>query len=100
MRARSFAPFVALAVSGCLASKSDVVLLQNDLRTMRDASAQAAAAQRAHIDQVLAQITRTNDSVRMLSARLAKLRARIYGLGRTSVPLAFRVSNSARRFSW
>jgi len=73
MRARSFAPFVALAVSGCLASKSDVVLLQNDLRTMRDASAQAAAAQRAHIDQVLAQIARTNDSVRMLSARLAKL---------------------------
>lgn len=73
MRARGLAPFVALALAGCLASKSDVALLQSDLRTMRDASAQADAAQRAHIDQVLAQITRTNDSVRMLSARLAKL---------------------------
>jgi tol-pal system protein YbgF len=73
MRARSLAPFVALALAGCLASKSDVALLQNDLRTMRDASAQADAAQRAHIDQVLARIARTNDSVRMLSARLAKL---------------------------
>jgi tol-pal system protein YbgF len=73
MRARSFAPFVALAVAGCVASKGDVALLQNDLRAMRDASAQADAAQRAHIDQVLAQIARTNDSVRMLSARLAKL---------------------------
>src|SRR6478735_5859173 len=73
MRARSFAPFVALVVAGCVASKGDVALLQNDLRAMRDASAQAASAERAHIDQVLAQITRTNDSVRMLSARLAKL---------------------------
>jgi tol-pal system protein YbgF len=73
MRVRRCAPFMALALAGCLASKSDVALLQNDLRTMRDASAQADAAQRAHIDQVLAQITRTNDSVRMLSARLAKL---------------------------
>ncbi len=73
MRSRSLAPLVTLALAGCLASKSDVALLQSDLRTMRDASAQADAAQRAHIDQVLAQITRTNDSVRMLSARMAKL---------------------------
>jgi tol-pal system protein YbgF len=73
VRARSFAPFAALALSACLASKGDVALLQNDLRAMRDASAQADAAQRAHVDQVLAQIARTNDSVRMLSARLAKL---------------------------
>ncbi len=73
MRVRRCAPFVALALAGCLASKSDVALLQNDLRTMRDASAQADAAQRAHIDQVLAQITRANDSVRTLSVRLAKL---------------------------
>ena len=72
-RPRSLAPLVALVLGGCLASKGDVALLQNDLRTMRDASAQAEAAQRAHIDQVLAQITRTNDSVRMVSARLAKL---------------------------
>jgi len=101
MRARSFAPFVALVVAGCVASKGDVALLQNDLRSMRDASAQAAAAQRAHIDQVLAQITRTNDSVRMLSARLAKLQGDVqndhYEMGRQILQIQELSGQSQRR---
>jgi tol-pal system protein YbgF len=101
MRVRRFAPFVALALAGCLASKSDVALLQNDLRSMRDASAQADAAQRAHIDQVLAQITRTNDSVRMLSARLAKLQGDVqndhYEMGRQILQIQELSGQSQRR---
>ena len=73
IRARRVAPLAALILGGCLASKGDVALLQGELRTMRDASAQMDAVQRARFDQVLAQIVRANDSVRALSVRLAKL---------------------------
>ncbi len=69
----SLVPLVAIALSGCLASKGDVVLLQTQLRSMQAASAQQDAARQAHIDQVLGQIVRANDSVRVLSLRLAKL---------------------------
>lgn len=72
-RARQIGPLVALALTGCLASKNDVMLLQDQLRTMQSASARADEAQRAHIDDVLSQVTRANDSVRVLSGRLAKL---------------------------
>ncbi|MEP6730532.1 MAG: tetratricopeptide repeat protein [bacterium] len=100
-RAAALAPLLAFVVAGCVASKSDVALLQNDLRTMRDASAQADAAQRAHIDQVLAQITRTNDSVRMLSARLAKLQGDVqtdhYEMGRQILQIQELSGQSQRR---
>ena len=75
MRARRVGPLVALALTGCLASKNDVMLLQDQLRTMQTASARADEAQRAHIGEVLSQVTRSNDSVRVLSARLAKLQS-------------------------
>ncbi len=74
--ARRFAPLLALIAAGCLASKSDMALLQSELRTMRAASDAASAAQSARVDQavqqILAQIARNNDSVRVLSARLGK----------------------------
>ena len=70
-RAR-IAPLAALLLSGCLASKGDVALLQTQLTSMSQASARAAEAQRVLIDQVLAQIARTNDSIRILSTRLAR----------------------------
>ena len=40
---------------------------------MRAESARGDSASRAHVNQVLAQLTRANDSVRAISARLAKL---------------------------
>ena len=101
MRARRLAPLLALAVGGCLASKGDVALLQNELRTMQNASAQADAAQRAHIDQVLAQISRATDSVRMLSARLAKLQGDVqndhYEMGRQILQIQELSGQSQRR---
>jgi tol-pal system protein YbgF len=75
MRIRSVAPFAALAVAGCLASKTDIALLQTDLQSMRTESARSDSARRAQIEQVLAQVIRSNDSIRMVSARLAKLQA-------------------------
>ena len=73
MRATRFAPLVALVLAGCLASKTDIAMLQTDLQTMRAESARGDSARRAQVDQVLAQLTRANDSVRAISARLAKL---------------------------
>src|SRR4051812_44183505 len=78
------------ALTGCLASKGDVALLQSELRSMREASAQADAAQRQQLDrsieQLIAQITRSNDSLRTLSQRLAKLQGDVqtanYDMGR------------------
>jgi tol-pal system protein YbgF len=73
MRVSRFAPLAALVLAGCLASKTDIAMLQTDLQTMRAESARGDSARRAQVDQVLAQLTRANDSVRAISARLAKL---------------------------
>jgi TolA-binding protein len=105
MRVRSLAPLVAVVLSGCLASKGDVTLLQTtlqaDMRSMREASAQADAAQRAHVDQVLAQIARTNDSMRAVSFRLAKLQSDVqndhYEMGRQILQLQELSGQSQRR---
>ena len=73
MRTSRLAPLAALVLAGCLASKTDIAMLQTDLQTMRAESARGDSARRTQIDQVLAQLTRANDSVRAISARLAKL---------------------------
>jgi tol-pal system protein YbgF len=75
MRIRSLAPLAALAVVGCLASKTDIQMLQTDLQTMRTESARGDSARRAQLEQVLAQVIRANDSIRLVSARLAKLQS-------------------------
>jgi tol-pal system protein YbgF len=69
---RRILPVGVLVLTGCLASKGDVMILQNELRTMAATQAQMDAAQRAKIDQLLTQIQRNNDSVRAVSARLAR----------------------------
>ena len=88
-------------VSGCVASKGDVALIQNDLRVMRESQAQMDAAQRSHIDQLLAQIQRTNDSVRVVSARLAKFQGdqvnANYEMGRQLVTIQELTGQSQKR---
>ncbi|MEO8561383.1 MAG: tetratricopeptide repeat protein [bacterium] len=76
-RLRVLAPALALVAGGCLASKTDVALLQADLRAIRDQSARGDTAQRLQMEQVLSQVIRANDSVRAVSARLAKLQGDI-----------------------
>jgi tol-pal system protein YbgF len=75
MRPRALAPALALVAAGCLASKTDVALLQADIQAMRTQSTRGDSAQRIQIEQVLSQVIRANDSVRAVSARLAKLQA-------------------------
>ena len=80
------APLILLAATGCLATKSDIALLQAEARTTRSQIAQADSAsmradadRRAQIDRLLAVIDRTNDSLRAVSTRLAAFQATTAG---------------------
>src|SRR4051794_12127551 len=101
MRTRSLAPLAALAVAGCMASKSDIALLQTDLQTMRTESARGDSARRAQVEQVLAQVIRSNDSIRLVSARLAKLQSDVqndhYEMNRNILTLQELSGQSQRR---
>ena len=100
-RLRALAPALALVTSACLASKQDVTLLQADIRASRADMARADSARRLQIDQVLVQVLRSNDSVRTLSARLAKLQADVandhYEMGRQILQIQELSGQSTRR---
>lgn len=82
----SAAPVVLLAAGGCLTTKGDVRLLQDELRATRaqvavgDSSIMRADEQRrAQIAQLSVKIDRMSDSLRVLTARLASLQAATNG---------------------
>ena len=85
-RAILLTPLVALASSGCLASKSDIQLLQDELRVTRAVVAagdtsilRAEDARRNQIAQLSASIDRMNDSLRLLSIRFAAFQGTVNG---------------------
>ena len=95
------APVAAIVLTGCLASKSDVLVLQSQLQSMQTASARADTARAAQIDRVLAQVQQSNDSVRAVSARLAKLQSTVttndYEMGRQILQIQELSGQSQRR---
>ena len=101
MRARALAPALAIVAAGCLASKQDVALLQSEMQSVRDATIRSDSARRLQVDQVLAQVIRSNDSVRAVSARLAKLQADVandhYEMGRQILQIQELSGQSQRR---
>ena len=83
---RSLAPVALLAAGGCLASKGDIRLLQDELRASRAQQAmgdtsilQADASRRAQIAALSAKIDRMNDSLRLLASRVASFQATATG---------------------
>jgi tol-pal system protein YbgF len=100
-RATWCAPLGALLLSGCLASKSDVLLLQGQLQAMQATAARSDTARAAQIDRVLTQVQQSNDSVRALSARLAKLQSTVttddYEMGRQILQIQELSGQSQRR---
>ncbi|HJQ21228.1 MAG TPA: hypothetical protein VJ867_12840, partial [Gemmatimonadaceae bacterium] len=72
-------PVAALAVTGCMASKADVRLLQDEIRTLRAMQGRADTSQRRQVDSALVMLARTNDSVRVLGQRLGAFQATIGG---------------------
>ena len=95
MRTPRLSPLLALAVAGCFASKGDVALLQTQLNTMSQVASSNAEVQRVQVDravaQILSQLARNNDSVRIIAARLAKLQGDVqndhYEMGRQILQL-------------
>jgi tol-pal system protein YbgF len=73
------APVAAFAATGCLASKSDIMLLQDEIRTMRATQARADTARKAQLDSTLRALNRTNDSLRAFGQRLGAFQATVGG---------------------
>jgi len=78
-RWRTLAPVAALAVTGCLASKGDIVLLQDEIRALRAMQARADTGRRSQADSALLLIARTNDSLRALAQRFGAFQANVGG---------------------
>lgn len=95
MRHIRLSPVLALIAAGCFASKGDVALLQGQLNTMSQVASSNAEVQRVQLDravaQIVAQVARNNDSVRVIAARLAKLQGDVqndhYEMGRQILQL-------------
>ena len=113
MRARAvLAPAAALLLSGCLASKGDIRLLQDDLTSMRAQQAQQSQAQeqarvrddsltRVRLDSAIAGLAVLHDSIRVLSARFADYQASasqaLYQVGQQLITLQNRAGISQRQ---
>jgi tol-pal system protein YbgF len=101
MRPRRLAPASALLLGGCLASKQDVFLLQRQLGSMQTASARADSVQSAQLTTLLNQLVQSNDSMRAVSGRLAKLQSTVatdhYEMGRQILQIQELGGQSQRR---
>jgi tol-pal system protein YbgF len=86
IRRSAVAPLLLFAASGCLATKSDIQLLQTEARTSRSQSAEGVAAilradsvRGRQITQLSATLNRLSDSVRTLTSRFAAFQATANG---------------------
>ena len=90
-----------VAATGCFASKSDIALLQDEIRTMRAMEARADSAQMVRVDEALLMMRRTNDSLRVLSQRFGAFQANLSGelfeLGKQLITLQELAGMSTRR---
>jgi TolA-binding protein len=82
----TIAPVVLMATTGCLATQGNIRVLQEELRASRSQLAQndsailrAEDARRTEIAALATSIDRLNDSVRVLTARLALFQANAAG---------------------
>lgn len=92
-RGLAVAPVVLIAVSGCLATKGDIRLMQDEFRATRaqlgmvDTSVARANEQRrqqiatlsATVDRLTLSVQRTNDSLRVLAQRVATFQGNASG---------------------
>lgn len=105
-------PIMLLLTSGCLASKGDIRLLQDDLTTMQAQRAQQARAQeqararddslvRVRLDSAIVALAAIHDSLRSLSGRVANYQANasqaMYEVGQQLITLQNRAGLSQRQ---
>ena len=70
---------LASSTTGCMASKGDVRILQDELRSLRASIAQTDTTRRAQADTAMMLIARANDSLRALSTRFSAFQANVTG---------------------
>ncbi len=68
-----------LALAGCLATKSDVTVLQHDIVLVRAEAAQSDSARRQEIQRIMRSMQSLTDSVSAVATRLTRLRADVSG---------------------
>lgn len=94
-------PAVLLAAGGCLASKGDIRLLQDQLVSMQTTQARADSLRRMQTDSVLALVERANDSVHTLSSRFLNFQAKtssdLYDMGRQLITIQELTGQNQRR---
>ena len=92
---------LVLGSTGCLASKGDVQILQQELRAMRSDAARADTARLVQTDSAIALAARANDSLRALSTRFATFQANLngelYDMGRQLLTVQELTGQSQRR---
>ena len=74
-------PLVALplVLAGCMATKSDMTVLQQDIMLVRAEAAQSDSARRMEIQRVMRSMQSLTDSVSAIATRLTRLRADMQG---------------------
>lgn len=97
----SLTPAVLLAAGGCLASKGDIRLLQDQLASMQSTQARADSLRRVQTDSVLALVAQANDSVHNLSSRFLNFQAKtssdLYDMGRQLITIQELTGQNQRR---
>ncbi len=92
---------VALLAAGACATRSDIQILQNDLRVMRIESAQADSMRRVQVDAAIAAMARVQDTLRVMHAQTAKfqgdVRGELYALGQQVIQVQELSGQSQRR---
>lgn len=68
-----------LVLVGCMATKSDVTVLQQDIMLVRAEAAQSDSARRLEIQRVMRSMQSLTDSVSAIATRLTRLRADVQG---------------------
>jgi tol-pal system protein YbgF len=76
---RWLTPVAALAATGCMASKQDILLLQDEIRTLRAMQLREDTSRRRAADSTIMLLARTNDSLRVLAQRFGAFQATVGG---------------------
>jgi len=102
-RWKVLAPVAAFAVTGCLASKADIVLLQDEIRTLRAMEARTDSSRRVAADSAILLSRRATDSLRALSQRFGAFQANINGelfeIGRQLITIQELTGLSSKRIT-
>ncbi|HUR92492.1 MAG TPA: tetratricopeptide repeat protein [Gemmatimonadaceae bacterium] len=68
-----------IALAGCMATRSDLTVLQQDIVLVRAEAAQADSARRLEIQRLMRSMQATTDSVSAVATRLTRLRSDVQG---------------------